>query len=95
MIRHALLLGLALGVGNELSCDGGDRTRGHVNAPCTRAGDCEEGLACDRGVCVENDSDAAFAEDALSNADGATDAPLRDATELDAADGDAVVSGDR
>jgi hypothetical protein len=47
---------VALGLGRDPGCGGGDTPSGGVNAPCTRSKDCSSGLVCSEGVCSEPDS---------------------------------------
>ncbi len=54
MVRRALVFGfasLALAA-RDPGCGGVDSTSAGVNAPCTRTGDCANGLTCESGVCT-------------------------------------------
>ena len=55
MFRLALVFGLALGLSQ--ACSGGaDSSANGVEGPCTRDHDCQGGLVCVSGVCVEPDA---------------------------------------
>lgn len=76
MIRHVVLVGLLVAAAHDPSCGGVDSTSRGPNAPCTRDRDCNDGLTCAHGVCVEPDAAAA--------SDGGSEAAPVDAAIVDA-----------
>lgn len=45
------------------ACGSDGRAEGGLNAPCTRARDCQEGLSCSDGVCTDPDAGLASVVD--------------------------------
>lgn len=68
MLRASFTLVAALGLARLSDC-GVDEPPSGRNAPCTRARDCQTGLACADGVCV--DLDAGVGEASAPPSDGA------------------------
>jgi hypothetical protein len=57
VLRSALFAPLALiALARNLGGCGVDSKSGGVNAPCTRAKDCNENLVCQGGACIDLDA---------------------------------------
>lgn len=57
-----------LGLGREPGCGSAGDGDGALNAPCTRAKDCGDGLTCSEGVCSSPDAGAKDATAAVVDA---------------------------